>query len=91
MTVPMTSTSTASHLVSIDRVGRASVARTGSVPGPSPDGAAIYEIQNCPATATAADVAALAQGLALPSGIHAVDYSRLAARQSGSCCGGCCG
>ena len=87
----MTSTSTVSHLVSIDRAGRASVARTGSVPGSSPDGAAIYEIQNCPTTATAADVAALAQGLALPSGIHAVDYSRLAARQSGSCCGGCCG
>jgi hypothetical protein len=87
----MPSTSNASHLVSIDRAGSTSVARTGSVPGPSPDGAAIYEIQNCPATATAADVAALAQGLALPSGIHAVDYSRLAARQSGSCCGGCCG
>lgn len=82
---------TASHLVSIDRAGRASVARTGSVPGPSPDGAAVYEIQNCPATATAVDVAALAQGLALPSGIHAVDYNRLAARQSGSCCGGGCG
>ena len=82
---------TASHLVSIDRAGRASVARTGSVPGSSSDGAAIYEIQNCPASATAADVAAIAQGLALPSGIHAVDYNRLAARQSGSCCGGCCG
>ena len=87
----MTSTSNTSHLVSIDRAGRASVARTGSVPGPSPDGAAVYEIQNCPATATAADIAALAQGLSLPSGIHAVDYNRLAARQSGSCCGGCCG
>ena len=74
----MTSTSNASHLVSIDRTGRASLARTGSVPGPSPDGAAAYEIQNCPATATAADVAALAQGLALPSGIHAGDYIRLA-------------
>ena len=84
----MTSTSNASHLVSIDRAGRASVARTGSVPGPSPDGAAIYESQNCPATATAADVAALAQGLTLPSGIHAVDYDRLAARHSGSCCCG---
>jgi hypothetical protein len=82
---------TASHFVSVDRTGRASVARTGSVAGPSPDGAAIYEIQNCPASATAADIAALAQGLALPSGIHAVDYNRLAARQSGSCCGGCCG
>ena len=87
----MTSTLNTSHLISIDRAGSTSIARAGSVPGPSPDGAAIYEIRNCPATVTAADVAALAQGLALPSGIHAVDYDRLAARQSGSCCGGCCG
>jgi len=87
----MTSASNASHLVSIDRAGRASVAPTGSVSGPSTDGATIYEILNCPATASAEDVAALAHGLVPPPGLHAVDYSRLAARQSGSCCGGCCG
>jgi hypothetical protein len=87
----MTLTSNTSHLVSIDRAGRASVARTGSVPGPSTDGGTIYEILNCPATAGAEDVAALAHGLVPPPGVHTVDYSRLAARQSGSCCGGCCG
>jgi len=87
----MTSALNTSHLVSIDRAGRASVAQTGTVPGPSSNGQTIYEIRNCPASVSAADVAALAQGLALPSGIHAVDYDRLAARQSGSCCGGCCG
>jgi hypothetical protein len=83
----MTSTANASHLVSIDRVGRASVARAGSVPGPSTDGATVFEILNCPATASAEDVAALADGLVPPPGLLAVDYARLAARRSGSCCG----
>jgi hypothetical protein len=87
----MTSTLDTSYLVSIDRAGSASIAETGSVPGSSSNGRTIYEIRNCPANVSASDVAALSRGLALPSGIHAVDYDRLAARQSGSCCGGCCG
>jgi hypothetical protein len=87
----MTSTLNTSHLVSIDRVGSASIAETDSVPGHASNGRTIYEIRNCPANVSAGDVAALARGLVLPSGVHAVDYDRLAARQSGSCCGGCCG
>ena len=87
----MTSTLNISHLVSIDRAGNASIAETGSVPGPASNGRTIYEIRNCPANVSAGGVAALSRGLVLPSGVHAVDYDRLAARQSGSCCGGCCG
>lgn len=87
----MTSTLNISHLVSIDRVGNASIAETGSVADPATNGGTICEIRNCPANVSAEDVAALARGLVLPSGVHAVDYDRLAARQSGSCCGGCCG
>jgi hypothetical protein len=49
-------------LVSIDRVGSASIAETGSVPGPSSspssNGRTIYEIRNCPPSVSAGDVAA---------------------------------
>jgi len=45
-------------LVSIDCVGSASIAETGSVPGPSSNGRTIYEIRNCPPSVSAGDVAA---------------------------------
>ena len=87
----MTSRSSVSHVVTTDRKGRTSVASPGTAPGLAADGATVFEILNCPAAVRAEDAVALAGGFVPPAGIYAVDYDRLAARQSGSCCGGCCG
>jgi hypothetical protein len=80
-----------SHIVSIDRKGRASIALPGTAPGPAADGATIYEILNCPPAAGETDVIGLAGGLRPSSGSYTVDYNRLVERRNGSCCGGCGG
>ena len=80
-----------SHIVSIDRKGRASIAQPGTAPGPTAGETTIYEILNCPPAASEADVIGLATGLRPSSGSYAIDYSRLVERRNGSCCGGCGG
>ncbi|UEM06323.1 hypothetical protein JL101_013090 [Skermanella rosea] len=87
----MTSRDDTTRIISIDRKGRATIARSDAVPGPSADGTAVFEILNCPPAADDADVAALAQGIVPPLGIYSIDYAHLAARRGGACCGGCCG